>query len=375
MSLRAEPDPAHAAGHAILLIDGAAGALASPGVRIQRPDQDDGTLGPGGWQSSDALLMPDRAEAKGAALVLYLGWAVCRYLEAGIYLISVPTAGIDQTPVVWPDIVPQHGGAIDVMEVARAPSSIAVGPIPAPAPALPPEALRQPSVQPVLAPAGGVDPVPALSRRAWWPALALLVLGLAAAGGWYQFGRTSTDRPVDAAAPPIVTAQAPAEPPAAPPAPEPAPEPTPTPTPTPTPPSVPRPPAAAPPTAGPLQLGTLSVADVLSLAPNLAAISEEGLRRLRGDRHDDGLLLIEAAADRGDAAAAAALARLYDPVQFRPGGPIPKADPRQAARHYRDATRAGADVASEREALHRNLEARAAGGDLSATLTLKDFWP
>ena len=90
---------------------------------------------------------------------------------------------------------------------------------------------------------------------------------------------------------------------------------------------------------------------------------------------DDGLLLLEAAADRADPAAAAALARLYDPVLFQPGGAIPRPDPRQAARYYRDAAQGGADVAAAREALRQSLQARGAAGDLAATLSLKDFWP
>ena len=69
------------------------------------------------------------------------------------------------------------------------------------------------------------------------------------------------------------------------------------------------------------------------------------------------------------------LARLYDPVQFRPGGPIPQPDARQAARYYRDASRGGVDVAAAREALRQNLQTRVQAGDLGANLSLKDFWP
>ena len=134
-------------------------------------------------------------------------------------------------------------------------------------------------------------------------------------------------------------------------------------------------PVPVPPPAAPVGLGGLSVPDVLAQAPNPAAVAAEGERRLQGDRRDDGLLLLEAAADRADPAAAAALARLYDPVQFRPGGPIPQPDPRQAARYYRDAARGGADVAAAREALRQNLQTRVQAGDLGANLSLKDFWP
>jgi hypothetical protein len=96
---------------------------------------------------------------------------------------------------------------------------------------------------------------------------------------------------------------------------------------------------------------------------------------LRSDHPDDGLLLLEAAGDRADPDAAAALARLYDPVIFQPGGPIPQPDPRQAARYYRDAAKGGIDVTAAREALRSKLRSQAQAGDLGADLNLKDFWP
>lgn len=337
MTLQVEPDPAHPAGHALIRVPGAAGAVGAPGFRVQRDaGWGDDKLGPGGWQSSDALLAPDRAEASGPDLLLHVGWGVCRHLEAGVYELSVPGAGLAQVGVYWPDIVPLHaGGGQPVMaprvavETAAQP---AVSPVPPPAPPV-----LHAAVEPAL---GGQAANPPPGRTSAGPGIAKTVIPVAAvlgllAGGAFWWMRTPGQVDTAQVAPPV-----PAAPPAAP--------------------------------AG---LGGLSVPDVLAQAPNPAAIAAEGERRLQAERRDDGLLLLEAAADRADPAAAAALARLYDPVQFRPGGPIPQPDARQAARYYRDAARGGADVAAAREALRQSLQARVQAGDLGANLSLKDFWP
>ena len=321
MTVRAEADPDYPAGHALIWVTGAATAVHAPGFRVQRDaGWGDDKLGPGGWQGSDALLQADRAEARGSDLVLHVGWKVCQYLEAGVYEFSVPTAGLAQMGLSWPDIVPQHAGTSRAPDLPPAPTAAVPEPlaptfIPAVPPPDAPAALRSGTVR----------------TAALAASLAALLLG----GGAYYWMTREPDRTELAATP--------------------AREPTPTPV-----------------AAG---LGGLSVPDVLTRAPNPAAIAAEGQQRLQSDRRDDGLLLLEAAADRADPAAAAALGRLYDPVLFQPGGPIPRPDPRQAARYYRDATRGGADVAVAREALRQNLQARVQGGDLGATLNLKDFWP
>ncbi len=342
MTMQVEPDPAHPAGHALIRVPGAAAALNAPGFRLQRDaGWGDDKLGPDGWQSSDALLDPDRAETSGADLVLHVGWSVCRHLEAGVYELSIPGAGLAQVGVYWPDIVPLHSG-ISLPVVVPAAAAHLQEPKPAPVPEPPPQpapALTQtPAVMPVHPLPGPPLPASGHSKIAMIVASVLLVLLLAGVGTYYWLGRAPD--PTEAAQ-------------VVPPAPAPA-------------------PSIAPTSTG---LGGLLVPDVLAQAPNPAAITAEGERRLRGDRHDDGLLLLEAAADRSDPAAAAALARLYDPVLFRPGGPIPQPDPRQAARYYRDAARGGADVTAAREALRQDLQTRVQRGDLGANLSLKDFWP
>lgn len=347
-TLQVTPDPAGVAGRALIRVAGAAGSVGAPGFRVQRDaDWTDATLGPDGWQSSDALLQPDRAEADGPDLLLHVGWPVCRFLEGGVYEVSVPGAGIAPTGVFWPDITPPAPVAApapkpppppvaDVTPIAPEPRRIPIVPQPSPAP-------------------NPTPGMPAPERRLLLPGIMALLLALAIGGtvAYRQFGP-----PGPAVVDP--TPATPVTPPAEPVVPTPPVEST-----APTPPVVPP----------PLDLGTLSVPEVLARAPNPAAITAEGERRLRGDRRDDGLVLLEEAADRGDAAAAAAIARLYDPVLFQPGGAIPRADARQAARRYRDAARGGADVTAAREVLQRQLQERAGRGDMGADLMLKDFWP
>ena len=364
MSVRVEPGAA--AGQALIRVPGAAGT--APGFRIGREDYEDGTLGPEGWQSSDAVLQPGRTEDVGGDLVLHVGWSVCRHLEAGVYTFALAAAAGGAEAVFWPDVAPLHAGAVDVLAPLGAPVPAPAAPAVAAAPAVlaPPPAPGPASVAPAVPPPRPVAPSGRGDLAIVFGLLGLLVLLSAGGGAWWWTHREPAV--VEARVDPPTPPAEPVAPPATPPEP---------------PAARPEPPMAAPTnpppppttTPAPLQLGGLSVPDVLARAPNPAAVTAEGRRRLRGDRHDDGLLLLEAAADRGDGDAAAELGRLYDPVVFQPGGPIPRPDPRQAARYYRDAARANVDVGAARDALKRSLDARAASGDLAATLMLKDFWP
>jgi len=341
MNVRAEADPAYPAGHALIRVAGAAAVAGTPGFRVQRDaGWGDDKLGPGGWQGSDALLQPDRAEASGSELLLHVGWSVCRHLEAGVYEFSVPAAGLTQAGLSWPDIVPEHAGVSRPFDEALA-KLAAKGEAPLLV-ASPASAWSKPVPTLPVTPPGPLPasppPVPGVSRWAIIGAGVVVALLLAGTGAYYW--RDRAPGPEEAQTLPPVTVPA----------------------------DTPSPPA----TPG---LGGLSVPDVLARAPDAAAITAEGEQRLHSDRRDDGLLLLEAAADRADPAAAASLARLYDPVLFQPGGVIPRPDPRHAARYYRDAARGGADVAAAREALRQYLQTRMQAGDLGANLSLKDFWP
>ncbi|MGI4769000.1 MAG: hypothetical protein ACRYGP_28505, partial [Janthinobacterium lividum] len=123
-------------------------------------------------------------------------------------------------------------------------------------------------------------------------------------------------------------------------------------------------------------LAGLSVREVIARAESPLAIDREGGRRLQAGQPDDGVLLLEAAAGKGESGAMAQLAKLYDPNGFDPKGPIPSPDVREAARYYRDAAQAGdKDVDAPRALLHERLQGEAQKGSMSAELALRDFWP
>ncbi|GAA3679823.1 MULTISPECIES: DUF3597 domain-containing protein [Acetobacter] len=136
-------------------------------------------------------------------------------------------------------------------------------------------------------------------------------------------------------------------------------------------------PVMTPPPASPVNiLEGLSVPAVIAQAGSASAIGDEGQRRLTHGKPDDGVLLLEAAAQRGDGHAMARLAHLYDPTAFDPNGPVPAADIRESSQYYRAAVQAGdEDVKDDRARLHDHLEKKASAGDMEAQLALKDFWP
>lgn len=360
--VRAAADPAHPeGGHAIILLQGVMEVPADPRFRILREGWGKGTLGPDGWQVSDAMLSPDRVEMSPQGVRLYLGPQVVDWLEAGPVQFRLPGARVE-APLFWPDVPPLHGGSGHTIAVPPP----AVRPAPPPLPPLPmddPDAtITVAPVRPVEAPLS-VPVVAMRPRRAVWPWVLLLVLLLAAAGGgaWWWF--MMRERPVPEAPPPedpVIIAPEPL-PRAEPPRPE---------------------PPALPPVQprvepqGPASLDGLTVPEVVAQASSPAAIAEEAARRYDAGRYDDALLLWEAAARAGNAASLTRLARLYDPVGFEPGRPFRDPDPRQAARQYRDAVAAGDAAAAEpRARLRQWLDDRAREGDLNAPLTIRDFWP
>jgi hypothetical protein len=360
MVVRAAADPAHPeGGHAIILLQGVMDLPADPRFRILREGWAKGTLGPDGWQVSDVLLSPDRVEASPQGVRLYLGPQVVDWLEAGPVQFRLP-AGRIEAPLFWPDVPPLHGGSGHTMALPAA----AVRPA---APAPPPLPIDDPDATVVRAPPRA-EPPPALSvpqpaapvktgSVLPWILLALLLLAAAGGGAWWWF--QMREQPVPEAPPPVDPVVI---------APEPLPRPEP-------PPMLPPVRPQAEPQA-PASLDGLTVAEVVERATSPAAIAEEAARRYGTGRYDDALLLWEAAARAGNAAALTRLAGLYDPVGFEPGRPFRDPDPRQAARHYRDAVAAGdAGAAEPRARLRQWLDDRAREGDLNAPLTIRDFWP
>ncbi len=291
MNARVQSNPVHPAGHALICIQGAATALAVPNFRIQRDaGWDEDKLGPDGWQSSDALLQPDSAEASGNDLVLHVGWGVCRHLEAGVYEVSVPAANPAPMSLAWPDIAPLHAG---VSGIVSAPPQPVVEAVPSPPDSQPihptlaelcphvPEAapvLEAVQVPPAPNPAAAILPPPVHAFAGLPPnsdttpearvsalpatgtrsvtivAACLAILLLLTGGGFYYWQHRGSGETPQAV---VVAPPSPPPPPAAAP--------------------IPAPPAT--PTA-PIDLGSLSVPEVLGRAPNVAAIAAEGERRL-----------------------------------------------------------------------------------------------
>ncbi len=117
-----------------------------------------------------------------------------------------------------------------------------------------------------------------------------------------------------------------------------------------------------------------TVAQVLACKTDAHGLFVIGQRRWAKDPNG-AFLILETAIDHHSAHAAYFLARHLDPVDFKPGGPIPRPQPREAARDYRLAAKAGIPGAGEhRAALKSWLEAQAKKGDVMAPLTLHDFW-
>jgi hypothetical protein len=119
-----------------------------------------------------------------------------------------------------------------------------------------------------------------------------------------------------------------------------------------------------------------SPAEIAAMRLPPARVLEIAQRRQATARPQDALLLFELAAEQNFAPALSALARLYDPASFAPGGALSAANPVKAAELWRAAERAGdASAAAPRAALRQRLEAAARSGDSLADLALRDFWP
>jgi len=91
------------------------------------------------------------------------------------------------------------------------------------------------------------------------------------------------------------------------------------------------------------------------------------------ERADAAFLLLEYAADSGNAEAALAVARYYDPTDKEPSGTIRK-NPETAYNWYREALTGGQETARENLAqLHLWVQAQAKEGDADARALLKNW--
>jgi hypothetical protein len=361
--IRIEEDPAHpAGGHALIRIAGLATTPADPRFAILRDGWQRGVLGPDGWQVGAALLSPDRVAMTGEEVVLAIGPAIVDLVETGPVRFRLPGSAVDM-PVFWPDLTTSHAGSRGPVPPRPAPRA------PAP-PRVAPAGEDATIVVPPPEPMAARAPLAAEPPRGGgaWPLLLLLLLLVAAGGGGAYWWLELREQPA-AVAEATPTPTPAALPPAAPPVEAP-------------PPVAALPPAAPPEAISPSpdpatpSLADLTVPQVIARAPGIAEIAAEAAARAARGAHEDALLLWEAAARLGHAPSLTALGRLYDPVGFRPGRPFRTPDPRQAARYYQQAVRAGdAGAEAARAALRAWLQQQATRGDTLAPLTLQDFWP
>lgn len=361
--VEAEPMPDGLPGHARIVVTGTAEPAGRVTYMLRREGYAAGFLGRDGWQMTEEALAPldvvPVPEEQGWALVL--GPEVSSHLTEAPYMLRLPHLS-QELGIFWPGIeeyVPgtvyvPRGGRRDAApaEPARVsfatpdakagPPAAAVVSAAKPATADPPPAIpRDDDAARIIAP----PPTPIWKKPAFVvPALVLLLAG--GAVGLFH------DRLFGERAARVDVAQT--TPPAAP------------------------PPARATPGQPRWPEGTdgMTPNEVVAAAPDAAGILRVALRRQDQGRFDDVIPLLQTAAERGEAEAAFALARLYDPVGFVAGRSFREPNAFEAAKLYRDAQQRGHAGAGERRGtLRAFLEARAAADDREARSALAEFWP
>lgn len=350
MRLRIEEDPYRPGeGCARIILPGMAGREANA-VTFTREGFGADSLGPDGWQVAAGRLIPIETGREGDDLVLVLGPEAAEHLEPGPVRLGIPGLGIDQV-VIWPEIAPAQAGKRGGFganrpgqaQPRRVPGRVEAPPPPPKPPASDETVVLRPAprAEP-LPPPRPVDPPPirppeAPAQPSRLPLILLALLLLAGGGGaaWW-FWPAARDRQVALPA-------------------------------TPASPATPATPADPTANATPAEIAAMN------LPP--ARVLEIGQAR-QATRPQDALLLIELAADAGHAPAISALARLYDPATFTPGGALSMPNPSKAAELWRNAERAGDTAAAAPRAILRDrLETAAQGGDTVAQRALRDFWP
>jgi hypothetical protein len=350
MRIRIEEDPYRPGeGCARLVLPGMAGRDAKA-VTFTREGFGADSLGPDGWQVAAGSLAPIESVAEGDDLVLVLGPEAAEHLMPGPVRLGIPALGIDQV-VVWPDIPPALSGRrdgfgaqrsamaaprrapprVEPKKTAEEDATVVMRPV-APKPPEPPQ--PTPAPPPITPPVRPPEaPVPQRSAVPILVLLLLLLLAAGAAAAWWFW-------PKEAGTP---AAPAPVPPPVAQP-------------------------------ADPTETATPAEIAAMRLPPE--RVMQIAQRRAATRRHGDALLLLELAAEAQHGPALSALARLYDPATFAPGGALSAPNAVKAAEYWRAAERAGDATAAEpRAALRQRLQDAARNGDPLADLALRDYWP
>lgn len=321
-----------------------------PRVLVERFGAENTKLGRHGWAVDSKGLRPRLIEKRGPELWLCFGAEVSFHVLPNTPVrISIAETDIEGTEI-WPPIPRGKAPPADMPEDdapwPEPPKAAKPEPPPTPKPEATPE---PPKVEiakvepPPPPPITGDPPPPTPSPSSRIGIYALLVVLLLAGGGaawWF-----TRPQPEPQIAQPV-------------PAPVPAPAPTPTPPPAP---STVACAAAADVMSGkctPELMNGLPAEEQTKLAEALLALPE----RRAGDV---AVSLLSAAVSRHThPPAMLALAKLYDPISFREGGPLRAANPARALELYGKAAEAGlATAAAPRTALIDRLKQEAAGSD------------
>ena len=342
------PDAARTPGVAVICVYDAPGAGPAD-VAIYSGDGK--YLSASGWQESRVPLPVDAHDDDSGCLRLQVSATVVDNLDKlERYLFM---AGDQKCVLQIQDLVYSRMQGGDGMGHAAAPAAAA----PAPQPVLLPDPEPEPAPMPAPAPDPEAEPSPLLagaplemdqpaaetakekksSGSLLWIILGLVLLALAAVAVWWFFLRA---------------------------------------TPPPPPPMAPQAPAAqqeAPAAMAPLQQahehlrGTADPATSLELARPLRT------PQAGNDESDAAFLLLEDAAQKGNAEAMFLVGQFYDPQSALPRGSIP-ADMSQAKHWYEKAKSKGAAEADKAlAALRRHVEGEAAKGNAEASLLLREW--
>lgn len=327
-----------------------------PRLLVERAGAENTQLGPHGWAVASRGLKPRRIEKRGDELWLLFGAEVSWYVRPGT-AVRVRLPGTElHGDAVWPPIprgtapsapMPEEEDPVPPVVPERPPvraraeddgeSTVVIrAPVrePDPPPVRRPDP-EPPVVNPVLTP-------PPAPRRLWPWVLLLVLLGVGGGAWWFQDElRAEWDRLMAEPVPP----PRPPEPPPRPPEP---------------------PPLAAddPCATAPSVLAGRCPSDRLMALPAEAqARLADGLRALGGREAENlAIALLSTASAQRHGPAMLALARLYDPANFLPGGALAAPNRGRALDLYAAALAAGQpEAAALRAALLDRLRREAAG--------------
>lgn len=341
------PDPQRGAGHACILLEDCP-ALTSSALTLRR-GSDMKFLAASGWQESECPLTPDATDNVNGCARLFVGPAVVDQLDPlSAYQLGVDGRrfGVEIQQLVCSR---EHDGGGAMPGMPPAPPVSAPAPEPEPEPLPEPEPQAAPLPDPLPDPAPGpqelpLQDIPPRPKSRLLPILLLLLLLLAAAGAaaWYFLIHQRPDAPV-----PPVPAQAESAP------------------------AAPAPQAAPAPTA--LETARKHLRGAADPAASLALAKPLRTPEAGPEESDAAFLLLEDAAQKGNAEAMWLVGQFYDPVASLPRGSIP-VDMALARQWYEKARASGVSQADAAlKALRGHVEALAAKGDMEAKMLLQSW--